>query len=96
VAKKLNDSGVLKVGKNVWLEAFEVMVYGQTEDGEDMALTEGPFRTREIAQAFAKAKYKGFDHSVLTTFVEEKWTRFRGLPRKGAARKKSKAKRKTS
>jgi len=88
VPKKLNDSGAFLVGKIRWLEAFELMISGEDEDGADTALTEGPFRTREKALAFAKLKYKGFASQVLVTFVEERWTRFKGLPRKKMRKKK--------
>jgi hypothetical protein len=90
---KLNGSGHIMVGKTKWLEAFDLMVTGEDEDGNATSLTEGPFRSREMAAKFAKAKYRGFEHSTLITFVEERWARFKGLPRKKPVKKaKSKPK----
>jgi len=84
---KLNGSGYVMVGKAKWLEAFELMVAGEDEDGTEIRVTEGPFRSREMAERFGKAKYRGFKYSTLVTFVEERWARFKGLPRKKPTKK---------
>jgi hypothetical protein len=65
-----------------WVEGFEVIVYGQNEDGDDVARTEGPFRTRDDASAFAEEKYPGFSFHVVITLVETKYSRFKGKYRR--------------
>jgi len=74
-----------------WVEGFELLVYGENENGEDTAMSEGPFRTKADAETFAKAKYPGFKYDVPVTFVETKYTRFKSpRPRSGTKKRSSK------
>lgn len=87
--KKLNDSDTVrvKVGRHSWLSAFELMVFGEDEIGDAIAVTEGPFRTRAIAESYGKIKYRGHKRSVVVTMVDERFARFKGLPRKKTRKK---------
>lgn len=87
-SERFREGSVADLPKG-WVEGYEVIVYGQNEDGQDVAQTEGPFRTRADASAFAKAKYKGFTFNVVITLVETKYTRFKKAPAQVARSRKA-------
>lgn len=70
----------LKVGRTNWIEAFDVMVHGKDEDDNPVAISEGPFRTAEIAAGWAKARHRGHKYDVTVTLVPE-GEKFVGIPR---------------
>lgn len=80
VKPKPNRSGALemKLGKTVWIEAFVLLIEGQDEEGKDVGETIEPFRTREKADAYAKAAFPGFDYKILPTWEDKRWARFKG------------------
>ena len=64
-----------------WTEAFALMIHGEDDEGNDVHQTIEPFRTKEVAEKYAKLKFRGFDHSILFTMIPP-GTRCVGLPRK--------------
>ena len=66
------------VGKDTWIECYDVLVYGENADGEEVAESFGPFRSSEKASDWAKAAYEGHKFNVLATMENKRWARFKG------------------
>lgn len=63
------------------IDAFMVLVTGYDDDDNEVGLTEGPFRTKDTAEKWAKLVHPGHDFTVMVTLIEP-GERCKGLPRK--------------
>lgn len=68
----------LVVGKNTWIECYDVLIHGQNEEGEEISESFGLFRSAEKASNWAKAAYPGHKFTVLATMEDKRWARFKG------------------
>lgn len=76
------------VGKTKWIEAYNAQLEAADEDGNDIFVSEGPFRTRERALLWAKRVHRGIACTTTITLVPE-GERFKSVPRAKKRKRKN-------